>query len=129
MFERAVSKFIKSFAFLICSIITLIFAFIFFFNTLTTQKALVNGAKETTTGTVVKCVEKDASYFSNTIEYQVYVSVPYTYKDKDYTMYNCYSLSNDAWGNYSVGDTFDASTEKYLDCDVYTEGQYKLWLS
>lgn len=129
MFERAISKFIKSFAFLICSIITLIFAFIFCFNTLTTQNALIDGAKRASTGTVVKCVEKDVSYFSNTIEYQVYVSVPYTYKDKDYTMYNCYSLSNDAWKNYSIGDTFDASAEKYLDCDVYTEGQYKLWVS
>lgn len=96
MFERAMSKFISSFAFLISSIVALILASIFCFNAITTQKALINGAKETTTGTVVKCVEKAESYFSNTIEHQVYVSVPYTYKEKDYTLYKCYSLSNDA---------------------------------
>lgn len=60
--------------------------------------------------------------FSKVTEHQIYVYVPYEYKGQNREMYKCYSVSEDVWNKYGVGDIFDASDEKYFDCSLYTTG-------
>ena len=122
MFERIRSKFNKGTLLVIISAIAAIISFVSLMNTLSLHKLAMDTVRANTIGTVVKCVEKETGLFSKVTEHQIYVSVHYLYKGQDCEVYKCYSVSDDVWGQYGVGDIFDASDEKYFDCSLYTTG-------
>lgn len=122
MFERIRSKFNKGTLLVIISAIAAIISFVSLMNTLSIHKSAMDTVRANPIGTVVKCVEKETGLFSKVTEHQIYVSVHYLYKGQDCEVYKCYSVPDDVWGQYGVGDTFDASDEKYFDCSLYTTG-------
>lgn len=68
-------------------------------------------------GTVVSCVET-SNIGSGVHKYVINVSTPYVYDDKEYEIRKCYSVSEDTWNKYAVGDVFDASKERYRSCST-----------
>lgn len=126
MFERIRSKFNKGTLLVIISAIATIVSFASYLNTLSNFGLEKDIVRANPVGTVVKCVEKETGLFSKVTEHQIYVSVHYLYKGQDCEVYKCYSVPDDVWGQYGVGDTFDASDEKYFDCSLYTIGGFNI---
>ena len=126
MFERIRSKFNKGTLLVIISAIATIVSFASYLNTLSNFGLEKDIVRANSVGTVVKCVEKETGLFSKVTEHQIYVSVPYEYKGQNREMYKCYSVSEDVWNKYGVGDTFNAFDEKYFDCSLYTVGGFNI---
>ena len=72
-------------------------------------------AKDVDKGIVTQCIEENIGLFSTVSEYRIYISIPYTYKNKEREIFKYYAVTEDVWNKYAVGDIFDASKEKYLD--------------
>lgn len=126
MFKRFKSKFNKGSLLILILSIAVIISFISFMNTLALHSSAMDNVRANTIGTVVKCVKDETGVFSKSIDYQVYVSVHYLYKGQDCEIYKCYSVPEDVWEDYGVGDTFDASKVQYFDYTLYTTGGLKL---
>ena len=122
MFGKIISKFNKGTLLIIILVICAIISFVSLMNALSLRKSVMDTVRANPVGTVVKCVEKETGLFSKVTEHQIYVSVHYEYEGQDCEIYKCYSVSEDVWNKYGVGDTFNASNEKYFDCSLYTVG-------
>lgn len=63
-------------------------------------------------GTIVKLAYEDVGLFVSDKEYRIYISVPYEYDGKTYNTEKYFTVSEDEWKKYSVGDTFVEAEEK-----------------
>ena len=120
MFKRAMSKFAKFDLSVVKEVCKLIFFCIILSALLITAYSYVIKpsndisaiAEDVTEGTVTKCIQKsDCTYL-------LYVDTPYIYDGDEYVIRKRYSVPEETWSNYAVGDSFDASAERYRDCSI-----------
>ena len=81
-------------------------------------------AGETKSGVITRCAEKETGLFSKSIDYHIYISVPYLYKGDEHTIYKRYSVPKDVYDGYSVGDTVDFSVTEYYNYTICRFGGF-----
>lgn len=81
-------------------------------------------AGETKVGVITRCTEKETGFLSKSIDYYIYISVPYLYRGNEHIIYKRYSVPGDIYDNYSVGDTADFSVTEYYDYTICRFGGY-----
>lgn len=69
-------------------------------------------------GVITRCAEKETGLLSKSIDYRIYISVPYLYKGDEHIIYKRYSVPKDIYDDYSVGDTIDFSVTEYYDYTI-----------